>query len=70
MAEYLANFVTGHALRDKQYSVEAVIIPRFFRAEDLVTQGDLHNFSIGNLQTSHSRIPPYIHNTRGMMRMQ
>jgi hypothetical protein len=58
MAEYLANFITGHALANKQHSVEAMIIPRFFRAKNFVAQGDLHNFSIGNLQTSHSRIPP------------
>jgi hypothetical protein len=63
VTEYPGYFTTGHALRNKQHSVEAVIIPRFFRAEDLVAQGDLHNFTIGNLQPSHSRIPPYIHNT-------
>lgn len=63
VTEYPSYFVTGYALRNKQHSVEAVIIPRFLRAEDLVPQGNLHNFTISNLQPSHSRIPPYVLNT-------
>ena len=71
MTEYLAYFITRHALRNEQHPVQTVIIPRLFRTKDLVPQGDLHDFSIGNLQTSHSRVPPSLHNnTRGMTRTQ
>jgi hypothetical protein len=70
MTEYLAYFVTGHILRNKQRSVEAVIIPRLFRANDFVPQGSLRNFSIGNLHSSHSRFPPYLYNTKGKTKIE
>jgi hypothetical protein len=58
MTELLAYFITGHALGNKQDPVQTVIISRFFGTKDFVPQGDFHNLSIANLQTSHLGIPP------------
>jgi hypothetical protein len=58
MTELLTNFITRHALGNEQHAMEPVVIARFFGTKDFIPQGDFHNLSISNLQTSHRGIPP------------
>jgi hypothetical protein len=61
VAKELANLIGGHTPANKQYTVKAVIIPRFFRTMNLILHGDFHHSPIGNHQTLHllSSLPLY-----------
>ena len=49
----LCRLVTIHALADEQQPVQAMLVARFLRAQNLLLQCHTHDVDIGNLQLSH-----------------
>jgi hypothetical protein len=49
----IGRLVTVEALADEQQAVQAMVVARFRRAENLLLQRHPHDLNIGNLQLSH-----------------
>ena len=54
VAQQSRHFRTGHPLRDQQYAVQAMVIPRFLRSSDLILQSQHNGGGIRNAKWSHS----------------
>lgn len=58
MPKDLRHVITAHAIAQHQDTVQAVIVPRFFRPLNLILHCQPHHVSVSNRKPSHERIPP------------